>query len=113
MDCFSFFIISGSPLFTIFNSFLSFITSNSPLSAISDCILSLVASGSFVFAVFDNSPLSPILSAGFWALFLTSIPSCACCFFLPFLSLFYFFLPFLPILLAHNPNLLTEKRLFY
>ena len=82
------------------------------LSTVLDCFLSLIASGGPLSAVSNSSSLSLVLPASSWALFLTSTPSRARHFSLPSSPLSHSFLPFLPISLAHNPALLTRKRLF-
>lgn len=84
-------IAGGGPLSTISGCSLSLIANGSPLFAIFGRFLSPDAGSSFLSTVSDNSSLSLVPPAGSQELFLTSIPSCAHRFSLPFLSLFHFF----------------------
>ena len=82
------------------------------LSAVLGHLLSLVASGSLLFVVFGGGSFSFVPFTSSQALFLTNIPSCARCFSLPSLPLFYSFLLSLLTLLAYNLALLIKKRWF-
>lgn len=118
---FSSLVVISGPLFVVSGCLLSAVVDGGLLSTVSGCFLSYVASGSLLsaisgsghlFTIFGSSLLSPLLSADFRALFLTSTPSRIYCSSLPSSLLFYSSLPFLPTLLARNPTLFTEKQLF-
>lgn len=102
----------SGPLSTVSGRLLSAIAGGCPLSAIFDRLLSFVSSDGPSSIILGGGPLSPMLPAGSWALFLTSTLSCVHHSFLPSSPLFHSFLPSLPIPLTRNPTTLTGKRLF-
>ena len=104
-------ITGGGCSSTVSDRLLSFVASSGPLSTVLGYSLSLFAGSISMSTISGGALLSFILSAGFWALLLTSIPSHTCCLFLPFSPLFHSFLPFLLIQFAHNLAPLTRKRL--
>lgn len=105
-------VADGSLLAAVSDCFLSFVANISLLSAVFGCFLSSVAGSGLLFAVFDGGPLSLMLVASFWALFLLDTPSYACCSSLSSLLPFNSFLPSLPTPFARNLTPFTEKKLF-